>query len=156
MTSAQQTQLDAAWSDYTAKKADYESKLQQYNGVKGTQFEASAKTRLDAAKVAMDNSLAAYNTLKDTIAQQEQAAFNLANPSAAVAIAQSQAQAAADAAAATAAGKKAEAETLAKAQLEAQNQAFAAKNKQYILVSGIVLVVVVVGVFIYLKVKKAA
>lgn len=140
MTSAQQDTLDKLFNDYMEKKALYDIEVidnyKAKNGQGGDPVASDAS--LAAKKLNMENALKAYNLLKEDIASREQASFIAANPNLAVDIA------------------KTKAETSAKAELEKQNATFAAKNKQTILYAGIVLVVVVVGVFIYLKVKKAA
>lgn len=153
MTTTQQSTLDQLFQDYIEKKAlydaevldNYKAKNYSNSGIDPIASDAS----LAAKKTNMDNALEAYNLYKEDIQTQEQAAFAAANPNIALEKHKADAEAAAAAAAKTA-------EIKAKAELEAQNASFAAKNKQVILYAGVVLVVIVVGVFIYLKVKKAA
>lgn len=154
MTIAQQQRLDDLYADYLSKKAAYDVELidnyKAHNGQESFPGQAElSNASLATKKVAMNNALSAYNAYKEDIAAQEKAAFAAANPNAAIEISKAEAEANANAAAKTA-------EIKAKAELEAQNASFAAKNKQVILYAGVVLVVIVVGVFIYLKVKKAA
>lgn len=151
MTTTQQATLDQLFQDYIAKKALYDIEvLDNYKAHNTPGVDPSASdASLVAKKTNMDNALKAYNLYKEDIQAQEKAAFAAANPNIALEINKADAEAAAAAAAKTA-------EIKAKAELEAQNASFAAKNKQVILYAGVVLVVIVVGVFIYLKVKKAA
>lgn len=151
MTSTQQTQLDAAWAEYTSKKDAYTLAVQTYNAFKSLPVAQKYKDLMDAAKIAQDSAFTAFNTLRDTISAADQAAFNAANPTAAVQIAQTQAQAQADTASAQALGKAKEVETLAKAEIESQAAVFAAKNKQVILWGGVIVLVIVVFGVVYLK-----
>lgn len=176
MTIAQQQRLDDLYADYLSKKAAYDVELidnyKAHNGQESFPGQAElSDVSLATKKVAMNNALSAYNAYKEDIAAQERAAFAAANPNAAIEISKAEAEADANAAIgiskaeaeakanAAIAISKAEAEAAAakaNAELAAQNASFAAKNKQVILYAGVVLVVIVVGVFIYLKVKKAA
>lgn len=135
--------VDLAYNNYVAKQNEYNESVNLYNGFKTLPTAGKYKSRMDAAKIAMDDAFRTYNLAKTAYESQAAIDFAAANPNAAVEIAIGQAQAVADAGA---------------NEIKAKGEALAieekAKTNKTITILVVVVVVVSLAGFVYFKFIK--